>query len=306
MPALASNVAEPEPAASISMEVEGEPAVTSRRRSVVIGVIASVVIVIASYLIWASTFSLDARLKKALASGQIFSPAGASVYDLYRTEFARNPQSRTLAALGPAIQNAIEPAADEAFARWYKDSDDTLNWPDVERTYDFLSIIDPAKTTHRMRKLYAAAQQNIDAREYLNAIRNYEDALKLDPSWALALNGIGKVYMIERSPHYNERLGVSYYERAFNADPQFTWAAKNLGDYYVRTNDYFRAEQYLRRALATSPERPSILRALGNVCRRTHRTSEAIAFYERALTFEKDPDKIAAILKSLSATRHDR
>jgi tetratricopeptide (TPR) repeat protein len=307
MPALVSDIIEPEPIASTPIETVVELGTdTSRRRSIIIGVMVFVVIAVASYVIWASAFSLEARMKKALAAGQIFAPAGASVYDLYRSELARNPQSKMLAAFGPAIQNAIGPAADDAFARWYKDSDDTLNWPELERTCDFLAIVDPATSRHRMRKLYAAAQQNIDAHEYLNAIQNYENALKLDPSWALALNGIGKVYMIERSPHYNERLSVTYYERAVSADPQFTWAAKNLGDYYARTNDYSRAEQYLHRALATSPERPSILRALGNVCRHTHRASDAIAFYERALTFEKDPDKVAAILKSLSATRRDR
>lgn len=305
IPAVAPDVIEPAITPLFQTLLETEPD-APRRRLIIVAVTALVIIAVASYFIWASAFSLEARLKKALAAGQIFAPSGTCVYDLYKEELSRNASSRTLAQFGPIIQSTIAPPANDAFARWYKDSDDTVNWPELERTYEFLSIIDPATGLHRMRQLYAAAQQNIDARDYLNAIRNYEEALKLDPSWVLALNGIGKVYMIERSPNYNERLGVAYYERACSADPQFTWAAKNLGDYYARTDDYVRAEHYLRRALATSPERPSILRALGNVCRRMHRPAEATAFYERALTFEKDPDKVAAILKALSAIRRDR
>lgn len=292
-------------APSIAAPVASEPEHKSRRLAV-ISAIAIVVIAVASYLIWSSTFSLEARMNEALAAGQMFTPAGASVYDLYKTELARRPGSRTLARLNPAIRDAIAPQADESFARWYKDSDDTVNWPELERICEFLSLIEPGTKLHQMRKLYAAAQQSIDAREYPKAISSYEEALKLDGTWVLALNGIGKVYMIERSPFFNERLGVAYYERACNADPGFTWAAKNLGDYYIRKNNYALAEPYLRRALSTSPERPSILRALGYVCRKTGRRREAVELYERALLYEKDPEKVASIMKALSAVRDDR
>jgi tetratricopeptide (TPR) repeat protein/DNA-directed RNA polymerase subunit RPC12/RpoP len=292
--------AEPEPSA-----IAPAARIASTPKRAIVGAIAAIVL-IASYFIWSANFSLHAKLNKAVASGQIFAPAGTCVYDLYKTELARNPTSKILAEFNPIIRNAIGPAADDSFARWYKDSDDTVSWPDLERTCNFLSSIDPATKLHQIRKLYAAAQQSIDRREYSKALTNYEEALRLDPTWTLALNGVGKVYMIERSPFYNERLGVAYYKRACETDPGFTWAPKNLGDYYARKNDYALAEQYLRRALATSPERPSILRALGSVCRKSRRPAEAMAFYERALQFEKDPDKVATIVKAMSAIRGDR
>jgi tetratricopeptide (TPR) repeat protein/DNA-directed RNA polymerase subunit RPC12/RpoP len=293
-------VPEPETIAP-AVEIRQRP-----KRAIASAIVIAIIAMVASYFVWSANFSLHARLDKALASGQIFAPAGACVYDLYKTELARNPNSKVLAQSNAAIRSAIAPVAEESFARWYKDSDDTVSWPDLERTCEFLSILDPATKLHQMRKLYASAQQSIDAREYSKAITNYEEALKVDPAWVLALNGIGKVYMIERSPFYNERLGISYYQRACDADPNFTWAAKNLGDYHARKNNFLPAEQYLRRALSTSPDRPSILRALGNVCRKTRRPAEAMALYEHALQFEKDPDKVALLIKAMSAIRGGR
>jgi uncharacterized protein HemY len=63
---------------------------------------------------------------------------------------------------------------------------------------------------------------------------------------------------------------------------------------------------YLRAALATSPERPSILRTLGTVCRKTNRRMEALAFYERALQFEKDPQRFTSIADAIAELRAGR
>ena len=281
-----------------------KPAPTTNRRIAATIATAGVVIVVASYLIWSSFFSLGARIDRALAAGQIFAPSEACVYDLYKREYASNRGSSALARVAPRIRAALAPVADEAFARWYRDSEPSVDWPGLERTCEFLWLLDPDTKQHRMRELYAIAQQSIDSRDYARALSSYEEALKLDPSWVLALNGIGKVYMIESSPLFNERLGVAYYERAAAADRQFTWAAKNLGDYAIRKRDYGMAERYLLQALASSPGRPSILRALGFVYRRTGRRAEAIAHYEQSLAGEKDAEKIAVATKALAALRN--
>jgi len=279
------------------------PAARSKRRIFAIIGASSAVILVLSYFIWSSTFSFGARINKALAAGQIFAPAGASVYDLYKSEIAKNPRSRVLAEITPKIRARLAPAVDDTFTRWYRDSDNTVNWEEMEHTCEFLALLEPGERLHRMRQLYAIAQQSIDSRNYARAISSYEEALRLDPSWALALNGIGKVYMIETSPLFKEKIGVAYYQRAAAADTQFTWAPKNLGDYAIRKRDYTAAERYLQQALASSPQRPSILRALGLVCRKTGRGAEAIRYYEQSLLFEKDPEKTAAAMKAIAAIR---
>jgi|GEM_PF-3156893 len=297
----------PTPVATASaVFVPAAPAKPNHRRAIVISAIAVVVLAVVGYVIWQSSFSLRSRLDAALKRNELFAPAGSSVRDLYNAEAAKNPTSSVLAEFRPKIRATLEPKGEDAFARWYKDSDDTVSWEAMERTYDFLDVMFPQETKFKARKLYAVAQQAIDAKDYAKAIATYEDALKIDPQWALALNGIGKVYMIDRAPMKNERTGVEYYLRACAADPNFTWAPKNLGDYYLRKNDYSNAEQYLLKALATSPERSSILRALGYVCRHTHRSPEAIAYYERSMRFEKDPEKNANAAKAIDAIRNGR
>jgi tetratricopeptide (TPR) repeat protein len=286
--------------------VPAAPAKPSPRRAIVISAIAVAVLAVVGYLIWQTSFSLRSRLDAALKRNELFAPAGSSVHDLYTAEATTNPASSVLAEFRPKIRAVLEPKGEDAFARWYKDSDDTVSWETMERTYDFLDVMFSQETKFKARKLYAVAQQAIDAKDYAKAIASYEDALKIDPQWALALNGIGKVYMIDRAPMKNERTGVEYYLRACASDPNFTWAPKNLGDYYLRKNDYTSAEQYLLKALATSPERPSILRALGYICRHTHRSPEAIAYYERSMRFEKDPEKNANAAKAIDSIRNGR
>jgi predicted RNA-binding Zn-ribbon protein involved in translation (DUF1610 family) len=273
------------------------------RRNVLIGIGTGVVIVAVLTILWTKSLSFSARMERALDHNDIFTPAGTSVYDLYTREVASNPSSSMLPSFRPRIRERIEPGAEDAFARWYKDSDDTVGWESLERTYGFLELMFPEVAKYKTRKLYAVAQRAIDARDYVKAISSYEEALKLDPSWVLALNGLGKVYMIDSSPIRNDRLGVDYYERAVAADSGFTWAAKNLGDYYLRNDQYPFAERYLLKALATSPQRPSILRALGYICKKTHRSSEAIQYYQRSMLYEKDPLKNAAAQKAIDTTR---
>jgi tetratricopeptide (TPR) repeat protein len=273
-----------------------------RKRAIVLGVVLALGIAI-GLIAWHSLFSLDAKLEKALSRNEMFSPAGTSVYDIYKAEAEKNPGSAVLAKYRPRIHDALVPQGDAAFAAWYRDSDDSFQWQAVEQIYRFLALINPGVPMNDMRRLYAVGQQKIDAREYAQAIDAYQQALKLDPNWVLALNGIGKVYMIERSPLHDERLGIAYYERACAADPNFPWAPKNLGDYYLRKDDYSRAEHYLLLALAASPERASVLRGLGWVCRKTGRPQAAISYYARSIATEKDPEKRASAMKAIDAIR---
>ncbi len=290
---------------AVPVASEGNAAL-KKRRNIIVGVVAGLALAIIAVLVWQMSFSLTARMQQALDRNNIYAPAGASLYDLYTKERATNPSSSVLAEFKPKIRDKIEPVAEDAFARWYKDSDDSLNWESLQRTYEFLAVMFPENAKYTARKLYAMAQQAINARDYAKAIASYEEALKLDPQWVLALNGLGKVYMIDNAPMKNDNTGMGYYVLACAADSKFTWAPKNLGDYYLRKDDYRRAESYLLLALATSPERPSILRSLGFICRKTNRATDAIAYYTKSMTFEKDPSKNASVQKTVDALRAHR
>jgi tetratricopeptide (TPR) repeat protein len=288
-------------AATVLIDDRAASAPKAKKNVAIFAAISGILLAIGGYFLWSTMFSLEAKMEKALAGRQFFAPQGSSLYDLYMAEHAKNPGSSVLARFTPRVIGSLAPMGDDIFSRWYKESDDTIDWPETEQLYTFLSTVSPETPMYQMRRLYSSAQQSIDAREYAKAISSYEEALKLDRSWVLALNGVGKIYMIESAPMRSEELGLLYYKRAAEADPNFTWAAKNLGDYYLRKRDFQSAEYYLQRALNASPERPSILRSMAQLCRRTRRRADAMAYYERSMQFEKDPAKNAEVLEVIAA-----
>ena len=181
---------------------------------------------------------------------------------------------------------------DAAFRRWYADSEG-VDWSETEKIYAFLHEVRPDDRLTHVRHEYALGTLRLLNQVHSEALKHFNQALQLDPNFTLAINGIAKIYLQDSSPLKNEALGVEFYRRASATDPNFTWAWKNLGEYYMRKDDWFAAEQCMLKALATSPNRPSILRSLGRIYYNMERYEQALDYNRRFLAVATDPDAIA-------------
>jgi tetratricopeptide (TPR) repeat protein len=144
------------------------------------------------------------------------------------------------------------------------------------------------------------------------AIRYFQEALKLTPDHLVALDNLGNAYRQQKQ--WEEARKV--FERALKVSPQDPEANYSLGMIFAQTNDNERAYEYLQRALKSRPAYPEALNNLGILYLRTQRRDQAVASFEecirvapafdqsylnlaRVYAVEGEPEKARAVLQDL-------
>lgn len=301
--------AQPDPQPAIAPQLVVGPATSTTpvpqysTHARVIAAAAVVVIAVLLYVMFGPR-SFDGRIDKALAEKLYFAPPDDSVYDIYTEEAKKNPGSEEVRAAGTKIRAALEPTARAEVDRFYRDSATDLKWDELERYYAFLSVLAPDTRDIQVRLAYAEGQRKLNKDlDHRGALDAYLRALRLDAKFALALNGIAKVYVQDSSPLRDEAMAVHYYQQASAVDPNFTWPLKNLGEYHMRRAEWDAADGYMSRALTTSPERPSILMSLGRIRFNQGRYREARDYYTRARPRVASPEDLRRIDSALEQIR---
>jgi tetratricopeptide (TPR) repeat protein len=254
-------------------------------------------------LLYFSLNDFGSRIDRALAAHRYFPPDQDSVYDIYTTEAAKHPDSVQVKAAATKIIAKLAPEADAQLASFYRDSD-PKNWTTLARSYGFLEVLSPADIALKTKHAYAEGQRLlVDDHDYIKAFDSFRRALSFDGRFVLAINGIAKVYIQDSSPLRDETAAVRSYEEAMAADPNFTWAPKNLGEFYMQKEQWERAEYYMSRALQASPTRPSILAALGRIAFNRHNYISAQDYYLRAIRVATKPEDLKKYNHALQQIR---
>jgi Flp pilus assembly protein TadD len=112
-----------------------------------------------------------------------------------------------------------------------------------------------------------------------DAIHNFEEALRVNPSHWIALENLGNAYRQQkRWPEALETL-----QRAVSLQPQDPEANYSLAMVYAQTDDTAHAYQYLERALQLRPAYPEALNNRGILYLRTQRRDEAVRSFEECI-----------------------
>jgi tetratricopeptide (TPR) repeat protein len=83
-----------------------------------------------------------------------------------------------------------------------------------------------------------------------HAKKSYERAIKINPSYAEAINNLGTIYYAEKS----YRRSVGYYKRALRFEPNSASIMVNLGSAYFSRHEFEHASELYSRALSIDPE----------------------------------------------------
>jgi tetratricopeptide (TPR) repeat protein len=111
------------------------------------------------------------------------------------------------------------------------------------------------------------------------AVRNFQQALRLSPDHLVALTNLGNAYRQQKLWEDAKKT----LERAVAVGPQDPDANYSLGMVYAQVNDSDRAYDYLQTALKFRPGYPEALNNLGVLYLRTQRRDQAVASFEECI-----------------------
>lgn len=111
------------------------------------------------------------------------------------------------------------------------------------------------------------------------AIRCFQEALRLNPDNLIALNNLGNAHRQQK----DWNAARTTFERARNVNPNDPDANYGLGMVFAQADDSAHAYEYLQRALKSRPVYPEALNNLGILYLRTQRRDEAVASFEKCI-----------------------
>ncbi|MDH5405129.1 MAG: protein kinase [Candidatus Aminicenantes bacterium] len=123
-----------------------------------------------------------------------------------------------------------------------------------------------------------------------DGVRMYNQAVEIDPNYALAYWGLANAYEAHFVRHKNKKdldLMLKNYEIAYEIDPNLAEANVGLGWAYFYKEDLDRAYQSFKRALEIDPHSSSINYMVGSFLFSIGLYRQAIEYYSRSL--ERDP-----------------
>jgi tetratricopeptide (TPR) repeat protein/peroxiredoxin len=111
------------------------------------------------------------------------------------------------------------------------------------------------------------------------AVRCFQEAVRLSPDHLIALNNLGNAYRLEKK--WDEAHET--FERALEVSPGDPEANYGLAMVFAHADDTAHAYEYLQRALKARPAYPEALNNLGILYLRTQRRDEAVASFEECI-----------------------
>ena len=240
----------------VGVEVVHEPTGSRRGRSVLfLGVGLLLLLGILGFG-WYWVHNAPTREFNAQLASQNLVSGSYSAYTVYQRAVGElGVGSSQVRAMGEKVYPALSQKATSFLDLWYRESEvDEISWEDYVRIREWMKAVKPDQE-NQAQLAYAQGMFFLTTRnQVLEAKGKLEQALTLKPEWAMALNGMGRVY--KNMKDYS--TAKVFYERAYQQDRQWCYPAFNLGNLH-RDNlkDYPLAETYYREALRLAPDRPT-------------------------------------------------
>jgi tetratricopeptide (TPR) repeat protein len=219
----------------------------------VAGVFAAVVSICG--LVYYFSGALEREFDSTLNNGNLAAANTRSAWMIYQEALQKKgPNSATVRSINAKARPVLDRRSQEIFDNWYRTSDlGNLTWDEVARIEEWRNQISSDSET-RARTAYAQGMVSFIRKNYSDALRLFNEAVRHKPNWSLGLNGVGRAYFNLRRFDMAEQ----YYRRATEADPRWYFPYFNLANLYrdVLRNDSL-AEEYYQKAISLDSGRPS-------------------------------------------------
>ena len=157
--------------------------------------------------------------------------------------------------------------------------------------------LDPRMSFDESRMLFCQGRALIypsDARQkdYANAARLLERAIRLDPGRAYAYNALGIAYLeqVPQDASYYD-LAVAAFHDAIRRAPYWPYPWHNLALALTERGNYEEAEGYYRHAMELAPLYSYLPYNLGLLYQRINRIEDAETYYRRAINVAREANR---------------
>jgi serine/threonine protein kinase/tetratricopeptide (TPR) repeat protein len=261
---------------------QGHQTTTTKRPTAIFAALGGVALIGVAIAIYFAFFSFSA--KKAIIDevrkGNLVKPQGNSAYDLYNKYKNGDLKSGDLDEIAREAVAPMEKRGEEIFTNVKKDpqveSED--EWSESIRLYTWLNEL-RANKIYEGRRYCSEGRLALLKKDYDGAMSAFQRSLERDPSSALTLNSIGRVYYLGRK---DKTSAQEYYRRSTTAEPNWIAPWVNLGALCIETRDYATGESALRRAIQLNNQKASPHNLLGQILENEDRLCEAVAEYQIA------------------------
>ncbi|MEL6924808.1 MAG: tetratricopeptide repeat protein, partial [Bacteroidota bacterium] len=166
-------------------------------------------------------------------------------------------------------------------------------------------------------EIHGRYRQSREAFEFDNALRTYNKALDIDPSFAQVYASVAQLY-------YDRDYAAGYFsdnwldtipvlcERSIALNPELDTPYYLLGLYYKEKNQWERSQQYYEKALALNPNFAEAMLDLGQLYQEREQPVKALAMLDNAAQLDRGDvlpvlyDKIASIYYTMGDFDHAR
>ena len=134
------------------------------------------------------------------------------------------------------------------------------------------------------KDLISAGDENYKNKNYDVSIKNYHDALKINPSDEVTLLKLGNIYKIKN----DSKNAINFYKKSIVVNPNYSDGWFNLGLVYAGNKDNNKAKECFHRVISLNPNYGYAYYALGLAYEQDGNEKEALNNYKIFLTHNKD------------------
>ncbi|TAM42929.1 tetratricopeptide repeat protein [bacterium] len=145
------------------------------------------------------------------------------------------------------------------------------------------------------------ADAYLQRREYVNAFKHIEQAIKLAP-FDPDLHMIMGAYYEDTG---KIKLAVDSYEQLLKREPGSARANNNLGAIYFNNREFDKARVYLGRAIKLNPSLPEPYLNMAKLCQYNNQEQDAVFFYNQAIRLNPDFEEAFINLARIYLNRRD-
>lgn len=149
--------------------------------------------------------------------------------------------------------------------------------------------------------MIAIGDENYKKKNYDVSIRNYQDALKINPSDEVTLLKLGNIYKMKN----DNKNAASFYKKAIFVNPNYADGWFNLGLIYANTKNPSGAKEAFHRVISLDPDYGYAYYALAIAYEQDGNNKEALNNYKIFLKHNKDEATAKTVQEKIKSLEQD-